>query len=141
MDSGLLRKRIRTEIDAARRTAAERRDRTASATRAYDVFLETVAVPAFRMMANVLRAEGIPFESQTPAGAVRLVSDRSRDDVIELGLDTTTDPPQPIFATVRSRGGRMLRTERPVKDRIAIDKITEDDVVDGLVEELRPWLG
>jgi hypothetical protein len=141
MDPGLLRKRLRTEIDAARRTSAERRQRAAAATRAYETFLETIAVPAFRTMANVLRAEAVPFEAQTPAGAARLVSDRSRDDVIELSLDTGADPPQPIFITTRTRGGRLLRTERPLKDRAAIEKITEEEVIEGLIEELRPWFG
>jgi hypothetical protein len=141
MDSGLIRKRLRAEIDAARRTSAERRERATIATRAYDVFLENVAVPAFRTMSNVLRAEGVPFEAQTPGSTVRLVSDRSRDDVIEMMLDTTTDPPQPVFVTTRTRGGRLLQTERPLKDRAPIDKLTEDEVIDGLIEELRPWLG
>src|SRR5262245_45855217 len=141
MDPGLVRKRVRAEIDAARRASAERRQRTATATQAYEMFLENVAVPAFRTMANVLRAEGVPFEAQTPAGAVRLVSDRSRDDVIELSLDTAADPPQPIFITTRTRGGRLLRTEQPLRDRAAIDKITEDEVLEGLIEELRPWFG
>ena len=140
MDSGLIRKRLRAEIDAARRTSAERRERSSSATRAYEVVLENVAVPAFRTMSNVLRAEGVPFEAQTPANAVRLVSDRSRDDVIEMTLDSTTDPPQPIFVTTRTRGGRLLQTERPLKDRAPIDKLTEDEVIDALIEELRPWL-
>jgi hypothetical protein len=140
MDPGLVRNRLRREMEAARRTAAERRGRTSAATLAYDVFLEKVGMPAFRMMANVLRAEGVPFELQTPAGAVRLVSDRVRDDAIEMGLDTAADPPQPIFVTTRTRGGRMLRTERPVKDHSAIDTITEDEVIEGLIEELRPWL-
>src|SRR5262245_17291165 len=141
MDPGLLRKRLRTEIDAARRLSAERRQAAAAATRAYETFLETVAVPAFRQMANVLRAEGMPFEAQTPTGAVRLVSDRSRDDLIELALDSGADPPQPILVTTRTRGGRLLRTERPLKERTAIDKITEDQVIEAVIEVLRPWLG
>jgi hypothetical protein len=140
MDPGLLRKRVRMEIDAARRASAERRQRAAAAAGAYETFLENIAVPAFRTMANVLRAEGVNFEAQTPAGAVRLVLDRSRDDVIELSLDTAADPPQPIFITTRTRGGRLLRTERPLKDRAAIEKIIEDEVIEGLIEELRPWL-
>ena len=141
MDAGLIRKRLRTEIDAARRAAAERRERATNAARAYDAFLENIAVPAFRTIANVLRAEGVPFEAQTPGTAVRLVSDRSRDDVIELSLDTSTIRRQPIFITTRTRGGRLLRTERPLKERAAIDKLTEDEVVEGLIEELQPWLG
>jgi hypothetical protein len=140
IDAGLLRKRVRTEIDAARRTSAERRQVAAAATRAYETFLETIAVPAFRQMANVLRAEGVPFEAQTPSGSVRLVSDRSRDDLIELALDAAADPPQPTLVTTRTRGGRLLRTERALKERAAIDKITEDEVIEALIEELRPWL-
>jgi hypothetical protein len=141
VDSGLLRKRLRSEIDAARRASAERRSRAADAARAYETFLETKAVPAFRTMANVLRAEGVPFEAQTPASAVRLIFDRARDDTIELVLDTTLDPPQPIFITTRTRGSRLLRTERPVSTRPALESITEDEVIEGLIEELRPWLG
>ena len=140
-DPGLVRKRLRAEIEAARRGSAERRDRTAAATRAYDTFLEHVAIPAFRTMANALRGEGIPFEVQTPSGAVRLVSDRSRDEAIEIVLDTAADPPQPIFVSARSRGSRSLRSERPITTRPAIDSITEDEVIEGLIEELRPWLG
>ena len=140
-DVGLIRKRLRTEMESARRLAAERRERTSAATRAYESFLTEIAVPAFRSIANVLRSEGIQFEVQTPSDGVRLVSDRNRDDVIELELDTTLDPPQPMLVTTQSRGSRILRTERAVKGRTAIDKITEDDLLERLIEEIRPWLG
>ena len=92
-------------------------------------------------MANVLRAEGVPFEAQTPASAVRLVSDRSRDDVIEMMLDTTTDPPQPSSSPRAPAAAASSRPNGLVKDRAPIDKLTEDEVIDGLIEELRPWLG
>ena len=69
-DPGLIRNRLRAEIESARRTSAERRARSAAAARAYEVFLENVAVPVFRMMANILRAEGMSFEAQTPSSAV-----------------------------------------------------------------------
>ena len=140
-DVGLLRKRLKSEIDSARRTAAERRERSASAARAYEQFLTNVAIPAFRSMSTVLRAEGILFEVQTPSGGVRLASDRNRDEGIELELDPTVDPPQPILVTIQGRGSRMLRTERAVKERTAIDKISEDDLLERLMEEVRPWLG
>jgi hypothetical protein len=140
MDVALIRKRLKTEIDQARRTAAERRERSKTATRAYETFLEEIAVPTFRQIANVLRAEGIPFEVQTPLGGVRLVSDRSRDDAISLELDTTQDPPQLMLSSMRTWGGRVLQTERAVKERTAIELITQDDVLDRVIEELRPWL-
>jgi hypothetical protein len=140
-DVALIRKRLRQEIDQARRVAAERRERTKSATRAYETFLETVAIPAFRQFATVLRAEGVPVDVQTPSNGVRLVSDRNRDDVIALDLDTTHDPPLVTLTSTRTWGGRMLRHERPVNERTAIDRISEDDLLDRLFEEIRPWLG
>lgn len=141
IDSGLLRKRLKSQIDAARRAAATRRERTTAATREYDEFLENRAVPAFRAMANVLRAEGIPFEVMTPSGGVRLVADKSRDDVIEMELDTTLDPPQPMLITVQARGSRILRTERLVKEGSPISDISEQDVVELLLDQITPWLG
>jgi hypothetical protein len=140
MDVALIRKRVKAEIDQARRTAAERRERSKTATRAYARFLEEVAVPTFRQVANILRAEGIPFEVQTPLDGVRLVSDRSRDDVIALELDATQDPPQVMLSSMRTWGSRVLQTERAVKERTAIELVTPEDVLDRLLEELRPWL-
>ena len=141
MDVAIIRKRLKTEIEQARRGAAERRERAKTATRAYEEFLSDTAVPVFRQIATVLRAEGIPFEVQTPAGGVRLVSDRSRDDQISLELDTTQDPPQLMLSSWRSWGGRVLQTERAVKERTPVERITEDDLFERVVDELRPWLG
>ena len=139
-DVGLIRKRLRAEIDAARKTAATRRERAAAAERAYETFLDSVAVPAFRQVATVLRAEGIPFEVQTPANGVRLVFDRHHD-AIALELDTTLDPPQPLLVSTHTRGSRSIRSERQVKDGADISTIGEDDLIERLIEELRPWLG
>jgi hypothetical protein len=140
MDVALIRKRLKTEIDQARRTAAERRERSKTATRAYETFLEEIAVPTFRQVANILRAEGLPFEVQTPLGGVRLVSDRNRDDVIALELDTTQDPPLVMLSSLRTWGSRVRQSERAINERTAIDLITPDEVLDRVVEELRPWL-
>ena len=137
----MIRKRLRSEIEQARRSAGERRERAQKASRAYETFLETIATPTFRQMATVLRAEGILFEMQSPPGAVRLVADRNRDDVIELELDESQDPPQVMLTSTRSRGSRIIRTERAVKDRTAIDRISEDDLLERLFDEVRPWLG
>lgn len=141
IDAGLLRKRVRSEIEAARRASATRRERTSAATREFEQMLEERAVPAFRAMANVLRAEGIPFELTTPSGGVRLVADKNRDDVVELELDASIDPPQPLLSTVQSRGSRTLRTERFLKEGSPISEITEDDILNALLEQLKPWLG
>jgi hypothetical protein len=141
IDPGQLRKRLKSSMEAARRAAATRRERAAAATREYEEFLESRALPAFRAMANVLRAEGIPFEIMTPLNGVRLVADKNRDDVIELELDSSIDPPQPLLITVQSRGSRILRTERLVKEGSPISDISEDDVVELLLDQIKPWLG
>lgn len=141
MDVATIRKRLKSEIEQARRGAAERRERVKTASRAYDQFLEEVAVPTFRQLATVLRAEGIPFEVQTPSNGVRLVSDRNRDDAIALELDETQDPPQVMLRSLRTWGSHVTQNERAVKDRTPIERITDEDVLERVVEELRPWLG
>jgi hypothetical protein len=136
----LIRKRLRTEIEAARKSAAERRLRAVAAERAYDFFLMGIAVPVFRQIANALRSENLPFEVQTPSNGVRLVSDRNREG-IEIALDASMDPPQPTIVSTYTKGSRVVRHERPLKDNATIESITEDDVIDRVMEEIRPWLG
>lgn len=139
-DVALIRKRIQSEIEKARRDQAERRARTAEAARAYEEFLEIAAIPVFRMFANVLKSEGMNFEVMTPAGGVRLQSERHREDAIELELDTTADPPQPAVTITRVRGSRIVQSDRRVKGNTPLAQLTENDVIEMLVEELRPWL-
>jgi hypothetical protein len=141
MDVAQIRKRLKAEIEQARRTAAERRDRAKTATRAYDTFLADIAVPVFRQVATVLRAEGIAFDVHTPSGGVRLAADRSRDEGITLELDVTHDPPQVTLSTMRTWGSRVLQSERAVKEKTSIENIREEDLLERLFEELRPWLG
>ena len=141
-DVAQIRKRIQRAIEQARREAADRRARVHEAQRAYDEFLETRAIPAFRSVAIVLKAEGLVWEVMTPSGEVRLVPDRRRDESIALSFDATAEPPQALVSITRGRGSRTLHAERPIKAGTpASSALTEEDVVDMLVEELRPWLG
>ena len=140
-DVGVVRKRVRFAIEQARRDAAERRGRVADARKQFETFLETSAVPVFRMFAGILKAEGLSFEVMTPAEGVRLQSERNREDAIEVVLDTTADPPEPLVTVTRTRGSRITQTDRSVKGNTPLVQLTEDDVIEMLVEELRPWLG
>ena len=92
------------------------------------------------MFANILKSEGLHFEVMTPAGGVRLQSERQRDDSIELELDTTADPPQPLVTVTRVRGSRIVQSDRSIKGSNPLVQLTEDDVIEMLLEELRPWL-
>jgi hypothetical protein len=139
-DVAEVRKRVRAEIEKAKRDQAERRARVADATTAYDAFLNSAAIPVFRMFANVLKSEGLHFEVMTPAGGVRLQSERNRDDAIEMELDTTADPPQPLVTVTRVRGSRVVQSDRGIKSSTPLAQLTETDVIEMLIEELRPWL-
>jgi hypothetical protein len=132
---------VRFAIEQARRDQAERRARVAEARKAYETFLETAAIPVFRMFAGILKAEGLPFEVMTPAGGVRMQSERSRDDAIEMELDTSADPPQPLVTVTRARGSRVIQTDRTIKGSNPLVQLSEEDVIEMLLEELRPWLG
>jgi len=139
-DVAVVRKRVRTAIEQARRDQTERRGRVAEAQQNYDSFLEASAIPAFRMIANVLKSKGLHFEVATPAGGVRLQLDRNREDAIELELDTSADPPQPLVTITRVRGSRIIQTDRSIKGSNPLVQLSEDDVIEMLLEELRPWL-
>jgi hypothetical protein len=137
-DVAIVRKRVRAEIEKARRDQAERRTRVAEATKAYEGFLESAAIPAFRMLANILKSEGLNFDVMTPGSGVRLQSERQRDDAIGLELDTSADPPQPLVTVTRTRGSRVVQSDRTFGKPLT--ELTDDDVVEMLLDELHPWL-
>jgi len=140
MDVPEIRRRLRASIEAAKRDAQERRNRGDRAAREYDQFLSERAVPLFHTLASALVAEGHRFKVFTPAGSVRLASESSGEDYIELALDTTADPPLVVGRTSRGRGRRQIATERPVKEDIPIEQLTEEDILAFVLAELTPFL-
>src|SRR3989442_10667253 len=135
-----VKKQVLQAINRAKRGAAERQTRTEEAAREYEAFLESVAIPLFRQVANVLRAEGYLFNIFTPGGSVRLMSDRSAEDYLELFLDTTEDPPRVTGRASRSRGRRVLESERPIGSPGSLRALTEDDVLGFVMKELEPFV-
>jgi hypothetical protein len=138
MEVSEVRKHVVAAIERAKKTAVEQRARADAAARIYPPFLTRVATPVFRQVAGVLKAEGYPFTVFTPAGGVRLMSDKNSDDFIELSLDTTGDRPAVIGQVKRSRGRRVFETEAPIAD-VPIDELTEDHVLWFLLKELEPF--
>jgi hypothetical protein len=112
----------------------------AEAERAYATFLEEIATPTTRMLANALKAEGYPFTVSTPSGGLRLASDRGRDDYIELTLDGSGETLTVVGRVRQTRGSRTLEDERPIKAGAAPQDLTEGDVLSFLVAALEPWL-
>ena len=127
-------------ITAARGRAQARRQQADEATRAYGAFLQNVAAPVLHQLAGALKAEGYPFTVFTPGDGVRLASDRGRDDFVEFALDTSGDRPQVIGRISQSRGSRRLEEERPVKADVPPDALSEEDVLDFVMQALERWL-
>ncbi len=135
-----IRRRLRQAIEQVRRAAVERRARADAAARAYDEFLAQVATPVFRMFASALNAEGFRFNVFTPAGGLRLMSERSNDDFVELFLDAESDPPAVAARVNRGRGRRLVTAERPVREDTAVEHLTDEDVVEFLLAEIPAFL-
>jgi hypothetical protein len=135
-----VRKRVQGAITAARERASRRRVQTAEAEKAYESFLQQIAIPVTKQVATALKAEGRLFTVSTPAGGLRLASDRTRDDYVEFVLDTTTDGAQVIGRVSRTHGSRTLHDERPIKPNAAPQALTEEDVLSFIVDALQPWL-
>jgi len=127
-------------IDRAKARAQQKRQNAAEGERAYAAFLEEVATPTTRMLANALKAEGYLFTVSTPSGGLRLASDRGRDDYIELALDASGDTPTVVGRVRHTRGSRTLEDERPIKPGAAPQDLTAADVLSFLVNALDPWL-
>ncbi len=140
MEIADVRRKVLESMAAARRAAAERRARADLAAGEYARFLETTAVPLCRQIVNVLRAEGHPFTLATPAGGVRLSSDRAPDDFVELTLDTSGDRPVVLGRRRRRHGGRVIESEHPVNEREAIGDLTDADLLRFLLRELEPFV-
>jgi len=139
MDVSDVRKQVLATIERAKRLDVERRARSDEAARDFPVFLERVAVPLFRQVAQILKAHNYAFSIFTPSNGVRLMSDRSSDDFIELSLDTRGERPVVVGHVTRGRGRRILESERPIGSG-AISELTEDDVLAFVMKELEPFV-
>jgi len=138
MEVSEVRKRVYEAIERAKRSAAERRALVDEAEAEYQLFLDRVAVPLFRQIVSILRAEKRLFSVFTPGGSVRLMSDRSSDDYIELVLDTTDARPQVMIHSSRSRGRRVTRSEIAIGQDGPVRELTEEDVLSVVLKELEP---
>jgi hypothetical protein len=140
MEISHVRNQLKHAIGQARERAQQRRQRTGDAERSYATFLETVATPVTKQVANALKSEGYAFTVFTPGGGLRLASDRGRDDYVELALDTSGPRPQVMARISQTRGSRTIDDERPVKKDAPPDAITEADMLEFWIDVLEPWL-
>ena len=111
-----------------------------AATREYEMFLERIAVPLFKQVANVLRAENYQFDVFTPGGSVRLMAARGNDDYIELTLDTKGPAPKLLGRSSRSHGGNVTQAELVLNATADIGTLTDEDVLAFVLSELEGFL-
>ena len=145
METSIVRQRVRELIRLSRLPADERRAhrrvQTDEATRQYEAFLERIAVPLVRQVANVLNTEGYPFDVFTPGGSVRMTSGRGQDDYIEIALDTKSSPaPKLLGRASHSRGGDVMQTELVLNATADISALTEEDLLGYLLGEVERFL-
>ena len=140
METGQVRKHVVQSLTALRERAQQRRARSADAERDFTTFLDVVAIPLARQVAGALKAEGYAFTVFTPGRGLRLALDKSRDDFIDLVLDTEGDRPQVAGQVSYTRGSRTIVGEQPVKAGAGPAELTEQDVLDFLMRALEPLL-
>jgi hypothetical protein len=140
VDVAEVRKRLIHTIDQLKKDAAVRRQAADRAAADYETFLDTIALPVFRVFASALRPQGYGFQLHTPAGSVRLASERAADDFIELTLDTTRQPPTVIGRVSYRRGSRLVERDRPIREDQAIGDLTEEDVLTFLFGAIEPFV-
>ncbi|HEY7290426.1 MAG TPA: hypothetical protein VH583_11390 [Vicinamibacterales bacterium] len=135
MEIADVRRAVHGAIERGRQESAQRRERQEQASRAFDAFLNHTCIPLMRQIANVLRAEGYPFGLATPAGSVKLSSDKSADNFIEVSLDTAGDAPRVVARTRYARGRRVVDAERVVASGDP-EVLTDTDLLAFLTREL-----
>jgi len=140
MDISLVGKRVRQCIERARTSASARRDATREAAAVWEHVLVQVAVPLVHQIAQVLKAEGQAFRVDTPAGRVRLVSERSADDHIELALDTTGQAPVVVGAVNRTRGRERVNDEHVLASGAEIASLDDERLLEFFTGVLGPFV-
>jgi hypothetical protein len=140
MEISDVRRRLRGAIEEAKRRSVDRRGLADEAARVWEERLSTAVVPAFQAMQLALNGEGFRFAVSTPGKTARLSPERSPAEFIELALDIERDLPAVLVRSTRGRGRRMLSAERIVAEGPDIPEITQQAIVEILVEELVPFL-
>ena len=84
--------------------------------------------------------KGTTSRSSRRTAACGWRSAKSADDFIEFALDTSQDEPFAALRVNRSRGRRVVQHERPVKGRTPVDRLSEEDVLQALLDEIAPFV-
>ena len=140
LETAEVRRQLTHRLAELRKGQAQRRSAVDAARAAFDTVLEREIAPTARQFAQALKAEGFPFSVQTPASMVRLVSDRSSDNVIDIVLELSGPQPAVLVRTSFSRGRRQLEDERTLAQGDAIAAIDGERVLRVLLDVVEPFV-
>lgn len=134
-----LRRRVRQAIQDAKQKAAARRASRDEAAAAWSTAVAEIVEPVATNVAAALTGEGLPFRLDTPRGTIRLVSERSADDFIEIVLDDSDEreAPEVIGRTVRARGRQSVTVVEELLGPPS--QLSEDRVIVFLMNAIAPW--
>jgi hypothetical protein len=122
-------------LDRARQRAAAQREHAHRTSQAFDNVLPAAA-GIWKQVASLLKAEGHGFSVHTPAGVLRLASERSGDDFIEVIVDGARRPPAVVVRTRLARGRVVIDRESVVAEGDAVQTLDEARLLDVLLGEL-----
>ena len=139
MEVADVRKGVLDAMARAKQRNAERRAKVEASAQAFESLLSRSVVPLMRQIANVLRVESYLFTVSTPAGGVRLASDKNADDFIKISFDTSGDAPRVVARTSWRRGRQVIDREQTVGSG-APGSITEAEIFAFLMKEIEPFV-
>jgi hypothetical protein len=140
LETAEVRRQLTHWLAELRKTQTQRRAAAEAARAAFESVLEREIAPTMRQFAQALKAEGFPFSVQTPASTVRLVSDRSSDNVVDIVLELGGAQPAVVVRTAYTRGRRQLEDERTLAQGDAIASIDGDRVLAVLLDVIEPFV-
>ena len=141
IETSELRKRVRAAIDQSRRAAAARRVHGSTPRRPLTTSYSKI--PPFRShtcsrMRCVPKATTSACSRRTAAFAWRRPSPPTTSS--NLRSTPRSRSRSCILRVNQARGRRVVQHERAIKGRTPIDRLTEEDVLQALLEELGPFV-
>ena len=140
LETAEVRRQLTHRLAELKKAQAQRRATTDAARAAFDTVIEREIAPTARQFAQALKAEGFPFSVQTPASTVRLVSDRSSDNVIDIVLELGPKQPSVVMRSAFTRGRRQIEDERVLASGDDIAAIDGARVLAMLLDAIEPFV-
>ena len=140
LETAEVRRQLTHRLAELRKAQTQRRAAADAARAAFEGVLESEIAPTVRQFAQALKAEGFNFSVQTPASTVRLVSDRSSDNVVDIVLELGAAQPAVVVRSAYTRGRRQLEDERTLAQGDAIASLDGERVLAVLLDAIEPFV-